>query len=613
MSTADSAKLARRRQSKALQKAGYIALVIMGIFSKALPLWRTTVNRREASYQRYLAAIAAFHHDGPVASPSSLKGSGRIYLVHLGTDNPAYSLEDFAQRLRSTYGLDVQVLSPKPLDPAALGPFHSRLENPLHTQYVAELLYGQIKRDYPELAKDPHAYLIGFTDADMYPAYLGWDWTFTLRDGERAAIISTHYMQDEPWLEKKVGAQVASQHFQARLRRILLKDIGILYWHLPLNDDPTSLLGDNLDPNLPTESIYESDLGTVNRARTRSGQREGEPCLFLSYSSAGGIKPVPGRLIHTCSDQDIPQHDESTEIFEVDLDLGLLIDKHTDFNLPDTLPIEFQRATRDGWSGHLPFGISGTHNYDQFLSSDDNIRISVIQADGGRENLLREPRWLPILQWVKYVDTEHAGRYYQMRWRSGPTEHYDLQRFDGELKTFLPCSGSTQYCSLIGYRNAQGQELRFERDSARKLIRLTSPNKNWIHLSYGPGDRIAEIDDSRGRTVRYTYDELGRLISVAYPSGETYSYQYDSTQHLLTFSVARDAKSVPTLLLRNEYADGRIVKQTLAGGSTYTYNYSTDQSGRTTAAAVHTSEGRLLDINITGSDSTVHELDSLEP
>jgi YD repeat-containing protein len=109
----------------------------------------------------------------------------------------------------------------------------------------------------------------------------------------------------------------------------------------------------------------------------------------------------------------------------------------------------------------------------------------VIHSDGGRDELVRDPRWLPILQWVKYVDKDYSGRCYEMRWRSGPFEHYNLERFDGVVKAFLPCSGTTQHCYLTGYRDAQGQELQFERDRGRKLIGLTSPNKSWIFGTYG--------------------------------------------------------------------------------------------------------------------------------
>ncbi len=159
-------------KSKTLRNTAYLLLLFLAIasFGKVCIRWG-----RESTYERQLARIAAFHHDGPAASAPELTGSGRIYLVHLGTDNQSYSLENFAQRLRSTYGLDVRVLSPIDLDSSALGPFRSWVGGLFHTQYVSELLHGQIKRDHPELAKDPSAYLIGFTDADMYPARRNWN------------------------------------------------------------------------------------------------------------------------------------------------------------------------------------------------------------------------------------------------------------------------------------------------------------------------------------------------------------------------------------------------------------------------------------------------------
>src|SRR5258708_27219364 len=85
-------------KSKTLRNTAYLLLLFLAIagFGKACLRWG-----REFTYERQLARIAAFHHDGPAASAPELRGSGRIYLVHLGTDNPAYSLEDFAQRLRS--------------------------------------------------------------------------------------------------------------------------------------------------------------------------------------------------------------------------------------------------------------------------------------------------------------------------------------------------------------------------------------------------------------------------------------------------------------------------------------------------------------------------------
>jgi YD repeat-containing protein len=166
-------------------------------------------------------------------------------------------------------------------------------------------------------------------------------------------------------------------------------------------------------------------------------------------------------------------------------------------------------------------------------------------------------------------------------------------------------------CYLTGYHNAPGEELVSERDDRRRLIRLTSPKKSWLHLSYGKADRIATIDDSRGRTVAYEYDELGRLASVTYPSGEVLHYEYDSTQHLLTFSVAPDAKAAPRLLLRNEYQNGRLVKQTLADGKAYTYSYYPTGDGPVDTIIVRTPDERMFAVDdVSEDDSTVRERDA---
>ena len=364
--------------------------------------------------------------------------------------------------------------------------------------------------------------------------------------------------------------------------------------------------GGSLDPDIPAENIYESDL---DPARTPWGQLEGEPCVFFRYTAGGGVQRLPGSLFHTCSDVDIPEHDESTEIFEVDLRLGLLVDRHTDFNLPDTIPIEFERALRDGWSGVNAFGVSGTHNYDEFLASRDNIKISVVHSDGGEDELERVPHWLSVLAWVKYVDTD-SGRHYEMRWRASPFPHYDLRNYDGATKEFLPCNSASVLCYLTGYRDARGQELRFDRDANRRLVALTSPNGNWLHFTYGPGEWVARIDDNRGRTVKYAYDERGRLTSVTYPSGEIYSYAYDGTQHMLTFSVAPDAKTVPKVLLRNEYSNGRVTKQTLADGSTYAYSYTPELGDPIRGASVVTPEGKRFVLGIDDSGSIVRQVNS---
>lgn len=581
--------------AKPARQSGWIVLLIVafllvvgaGLFSVVLVL---TVMGEKARLARSSAAL----HRGPIADLKDLKGNGRIYLVQVGPHTAPYELNDFADWLHSKYGLQVQLLPPMQLDQSAW--------DPKRRQYVSQLFLKQMKREHSDLAADPDAYLIGFTDADMYNVYAGGHFTFTVR-AERSAVISSNGMKDAWWQRFRVDPKVAEEHLRARLRRILLKDVGVVYWHLLLNNDPTSVLQNDLDTDIPAEDIFESDL---DPARTRWGEYESEPCIFLSYSGKDGIRAAPGRLVRDCWDDDLHDlfGDPSAETFLVDLRIGLLVDKHTDFNLPDVVPIEFQRATRDGWSFPKAFGMNGTHNYDGFLSSNDNIRISVVHADGGEDNLIRVPRWGVPLAFARYVDTDHSGRLLEMRWHGGSFEHYELRRFDGEVTTYLPCDNKTM-CYMTGYRNGRGEELKFTRDSERRLTQLMSPNKSWLHLSYGPGGRIVSIEDSKGRVVRYGYDEHGLLNTVTYPSGEVYSYTYDGTQHLLTFSVAQNAQASPRLLLTNSYAGGRLAKQMLADGSVFSFRYGLARDGSIVNATVRGPDGRTFDVLVLGSSSSI--------
>jgi len=229
--------------------------------------------------ERYAAYVARLHHRGPVANVDELKGTGRIYLVQMGPHTAPYSLDDFASWLRSKYGMEVAVLPPTRLDASS---FDSS-----RRQFVAELLNTQLKRDYPALAADPNAYLIGFTDADMYSVQYRWNSTFTLRDRPRTAVITSSRMGDY-WFERiREDRSTANQKLQTRLRRILLKDLAILYWRLQVNNDPTSLLHDTLEPDLPTGEIYESDL---DPERSPWGTVGVQPLCFLHLFGKGRPK-----------------------------------------------------------------------------------------------------------------------------------------------------------------------------------------------------------------------------------------------------------------------------------------------------------------------------------
>ncbi len=559
---------------------------------------------------------AVWHHGGHVANLDQLHGKGTIYLLQLGPHTDPYFVVDLAEWLRDTYSLNVQVLTPTALDPAAW-------DSSRHL-YVAERLNDQIKREHPALAADANSWLIGFTDAGMYSAGEPWKTSFSQRDHRGAAIISAEGMGDSTlestWQQLTTPRGTANARLQDRLRRILLRDVAILYWHLPLNNDPGSLLQAVLDPDIPTSTLYQSDLDPLH---SQWGAFVPEPCITFTYAQAQGLRPSPGSLIRQCQDAENVEEspdtgssltDTSQERMEVRLRDGLLTEMHTDFYLPGDAPIRFERALDNRSLIAQAFGLSGSNNYDRYLVSyDQMLHISIAGTVSGDTVLARTPAWLSSLDLAKWTDTQESGSYLTLRWRTEPGDHFDLIRFDGEVESYMPCTDS-EFCYLNGYRSSNGKVLTIDRDAQRRLAGLSATPNTWLHFVYDAEPEterhIASILDSQGRRVVYHYSHADQLESVTYPSGEVLSYTYDGQQNLLTVSAAT-ADTASTVLVTNTYKQGKLQSQTLADGSVYRYGYVFRGAATASIAAVRTPDGTTYELLFASHGVIVHQLDAV--
>jgi len=160
----------------------------------------------------------------PVKSPE-----GTIYLVPLDgfSDEATWQLVHY---YHDQHGLDIQVLPSIPVD--------SSLLNPRRRQLMAEKLTARVHDAYSDRVRDSKDVLIGLTAQDMYLQSSSWQFAFGWRSPDlRTAVVSSarmdlHY-SGEP-------AEVASPSI--RLRKMVTKDIGTLYYHLPLSLNPRSAL-----------------------------------------------------------------------------------------------------------------------------------------------------------------------------------------------------------------------------------------------------------------------------------------------------------------------------------------------------------------------------------
>jgi predicted Zn-dependent protease len=148
-----------------------------------------------------------------------------VYLAPLG-GFPTAELQDLADFYAVRYDLNVDILPRAPI-PASL-------EDPGRGQLAAEDLIGLLRATYSE-ATDPNRVVIGVLQADIYIRGIPeWQWAFGNRAEGHLAVVSTSRMNATGLFGDGLAA--------SRLRKMVTRDIGVLYFGLRLSSDPHSVL-----------------------------------------------------------------------------------------------------------------------------------------------------------------------------------------------------------------------------------------------------------------------------------------------------------------------------------------------------------------------------------
>lgn len=163
---------------------------------------------------------------GASAQPGPIE---RVHLIPLG-DVFELDYDGLVDHYQQRFGIPIQVEDPLPLT--------GRDIDWGRGQVVAEQLIESMRAGYPSLDGDPAALLIGITEYDMYIRDVpDWRWAFSLRTGGRFVVISSARMDPANYL-----LDPDPELLHLRLRKMITKSLGLLYFRLPLSDDPTSVL-----------------------------------------------------------------------------------------------------------------------------------------------------------------------------------------------------------------------------------------------------------------------------------------------------------------------------------------------------------------------------------
>ena len=113
----------------------------------------------------------------------------------------------------------------------------------VRSQVVADELIGAARRRYASIVREPGSRLIGISPYDMYTQQIQrWAFTFSLRDeGNHVAVVS--YARMDPAI---FGNAPDDALLESRLRKMVIKNIGIMCYGRSASTNPHSVLYGNI-------------------------------------------------------------------------------------------------------------------------------------------------------------------------------------------------------------------------------------------------------------------------------------------------------------------------------------------------------------------------------
>jgi len=536
-----------------------------------------------------------------MATPTAESGAprGPVYIVPVGGLQRA-SLDDLPAYYKTLLGLDVFLLPSIPLVRDAY--------DQQRRQYAAEPLIGSIRERLPEVARGPDATVVAVLDDDLFAHALSARYLLAFRGDGHVAVVALKRLAPPIW-------QFWSRDrvLNARMRKMITKNIGIVAYGLPLSDDPTSVLYGGIDmpqdldlmrerfDGLGNAAELRGDPGTHRAApidaeivrRTDPATASGRyPCLVVHPGlSWDGTQPIDARITECLPGL---RNDRTYDEVEIDLRAGMLMTRQTDLFIPDVMPLALTRCYRLWDRESRAFGIGWNHPYDVLPVGSRNpyTYVNLIMPDGASIHYDRISKGTGYADAVyEHTDTATAFLRSEFRWNG---LGWDLRFADGSVMTFPENYGGTQphHGAPTEMRDGTGHKIQFARDSDRNLDKLTAPAGHSISFEHDTRSRVATAATDTAQAVQYAYDAGGRLTAVTAGDRVT-RFGYDD---LNLISVDVSGKRV----LAVAYKDDRVASLTAADGRTYTFNYLTlgTDANRVTETIVYAPDGTRTRIRL---------------
>ena len=451
-----------------------------------------------------------------IARVDQLHVRRRLYLVAFG-GSAHNEVQDLAKFLEQECGLRPEVLPDIDLP--------DRGFDAPKKQWIAEMLIDAMARNFPDIAQDGDARIMGIIDSDIYPRSLGWDYTFNYRHASKYAVLQTTRL-NPAFSGRKSNFAIMNE----RLRKTALKCLGLLYFDFQDSSRPESVMsfeGTLQKIDEQAEHYLLSDLAT----RPNGSDFPGKPCLTFSSVNLGAsarLEPIQPCL----ATYDISQG----SYYEIDLSSGEFRTERNDIYRSGPMSFFLRRLyASHTYDGKVrAFGKSTWQNLDDTVWSVNPQTMQEINVYG--VEFRRITTGTGFSPQATYRAPAQAGGF------SGALLSWEGQwkiQTSTEVWHYLGCTPDSRIaCYFMDRTNSYGDRMSVARDKDGHIEgAVQNAEGNWPN-SYNhtwtfmyDGDRVREIDDQQGHSIRYVYDPDSYLQEVEI-EGRKLHYDYDPVHRM---------------------------------------------------------------------------------
>jgi len=156
---------------------------------------------------------------------------------------------------------------------------------------------------------------------------------------------------------------------------------------------------------------------------------------------------------------------------------------------------------------------------------------------------------------------------------------FDTSQIDNGIVNITDPAGRTvqysrdSYGNLISTTNPEGVTVTFGYDAPNNLLTsITDGKGNTTTIAYDSEGRVSSITDADGKTTSFTYDPVNNTTVIITPRGESYTYTFNDRGN--STSLAEPGNLVTTYTWDD---NNNLISSTDPNGNTTTYTY--DASG----------------------------------